>query len=378
MKSLFITASLLFISFLNAQSFDYSKIDELIKKQDEQAAKYRNLPSAENFQTTVFNTINHARVDPKGFIEVYKKELEEKYPNLLHYLKLANPVDSLKWDSGAYEMAKKRAQGDPKPDEAFTYPNCGSLGGGSLNNPPIRDPLYYLDDDFTVINDPGYINYGVYFSSNIQECYHYYTVSCNQKKYSIEPTEIDTSKVDVKKLNTAIKEKYLSDKEKRMIYEINFVRQYPKEYAQIVQNYIAKEGGVNYDMYIAALDLIDQLKTDEVKPLLEPEGCIYDVAKAHALDCEQRGKWAHEGSDRSHPYQRIPKCNKISKGNENLVAGWESPREATILLLLDFGISSRGHRHNMLNSEWNSVGVYHYVSDKFLTKYQYVQNFGMK
>lgn len=42
----------------------------------------------------------------------------------------------------------------------------------------------------------------------------------------------------------------------------------------------------------------------------------------------------------------------------------------------DAGISTRGHRYNLLNEKWRYVGCYYYESDNIPSKYQWIQNFG--
>ena len=60
------------------------------------------------------------------------------------------------------------------------------------------------------------------------------------------------------------------------------------------------------------------------------------------------------------------------RGNENLVGGEKSVRILVIQLLIDSGISSRGHRYNMLDPSWKYIGCYGYKSEEM---YNYVQNF---
>jgi uncharacterized protein YkwD len=66
-------------------------------------------------------------------------------------------------------------------------------------------------------------------------------------------------------------------------------------------------------------------------------------------------------------------------GNENIVGGTikKGVRGMVISLLIDSGISSRGHRYNMLNPEWKYVGCYGYAGEKtaHYTFYNYIQNF---
>jgi len=56
------------------------------------------------------------------------------------------------------------------------------------------------------------------------------------------------------------------------------------------------------------------------------------------------------------------------------VGGRKNARVLVIQLLIDAGISSRGHRYNMLNPNWEYVGCYGYEGNSM---YTYIQNFAM-
>ena len=65
----------------------------------------------------------------------------------------------------------------------------------------------------------------------------------------------------------------------------------------------------------------------------------------------------------------------MQEGNENLVAGTPSVRTAVILLLIDEGIPTRGHRKTLLKPEWRYVGCYNVGTVGSFPHY-WVQNFG--
>ena len=164
-----------------------------------------------------------------------------------------------------------------------------------------------------------------------------------------------------------------------MVQEINFVRKYPDVYAKIIATYLAKESksysGLNNDTYNAGIELIKELRKMPSLNILTPDKCIYEAAKKHGLDCKKRGYFAHEGSDKSNPWDRITQeCPEYITGNENGSGGSGSPREHVIGLLLDDGISSRGHRYNIIDRRWLYVACYRFDNPKY--KYQWVQNFG--
>ncbi len=190
--------------------------------------------------------------------------------------------------------------------------------------------------------------------------------------------KIDTTSVDFDLINTGKNVDYMNEDEKSMLREINFVRAYPKVYAQFVSLFLAAESqlshGLTNSMYNAGIELIEELKSMEALTVLQPDRCVFEAAKLHGLDCQQRGFPDHVGSDKSMPWDRIGKQCEGLKGNENLVGNPSlHPRIPVIYLLLDPGISDRGHRYNMLDKNWKYAGVSKYNYPP--TRYYWVQNF---
>ena len=67
-------------------------------------------------------------------------------------------------------------------------------------------------------------------------------------------------------------------------------------------------------------------------------------------------------------------CIGLTGGGENIIGGRKNTRELVIQLLIDAGISDRGHRYNMLNPNWEYIGCYGYEGDGM---FNYIQNFAM-
>lgn len=327
----------------------------------------------------VFNLMNHARVDPLDFLEKYRDKIEEKYPILVTTLQSAPPLDSLKWDAGAAKMAGEIAMGNTlNPEKQYTFKNCGSLGSQGSSNPANNDPFKYFRALYKNINDPGYAYFGMYFHDGNTEYAYFFCSTCDQKQYSYQfGGAIDSSTVKQKKINTASGISYLSEHEQKMIYEINFVRYYPEVYAQIIQKYLKDNSPMNNDEYKAGKELIEELNAAKPLAIIFPEKCLFETAQFHKNDCEARKFTDHEGSDGRMPNDRVLAfCNKFKAGSENLVSGYESPRDANIALLLDSGISGRGHRKNILNKDWKYVSSTYYVNLEMFGDYHYIQQFG--
>ena len=322
----------------------------------------------------LFNLINDARSNPISFLEKHQKQIKEYEPKFIEILKKSRPIKKAIWDNNLADNCKDKVYGNLNPEYKGINKLCGtSTGyGRGFDN---EHALYFLCDSYTHIMDEDDVYVGFYIDSSG------YTImwgkTCDRKKIIFEFNEtIDSSKVDFKRLQTASNELYINSMDKEMIKEINFVRQYPKVYASITANYLSNESnswwGLNQDEYDAGLELIEELKIMIPSQLLYSKECVYQAAKKHGQDCKDRGYTDHTGSDGSSPFKRISEFCKGLKGNENIVGGRKNVRILVIQLLIDAGISSRGHRYNMLNPSWNYIGCYGY---KGKNMYNYVQNF---
>lgn len=170
----------------------------------------------------------------------------------------------------------------------------------------------------------------------------------------------------------------MNSNEMEMVNEINLLRGNPSGYIQYVDAYVNEQrrtGGFPVDQAV-----VDELKGElrQLGPLsiLSPSQCIYQAAKEHGIDQKPTGDVNHQGRDGSWPWDRVRKaCPNMQDGNENLVAGTPSVRTAVILLLIDEGIPTRGHRKTLLKPEWRYVGCYNVGTVGSFPHY-WVQNFG--
>ena len=324
--------------------------------------------------TDIFNLINEARSNPKNFLTKHKTKINEYEPKFISLLEKSSPIAKVIWDENLAINCKQRVYGALEPEYKGVNKMCGySSGNGSgfFN----KDALYFICDSYTHIMNEDDKYFGIYIDSKG----HGYSwgKSCETKKYLFEFKEtIDSSKVDFKKISTATNEFGLQDMDKEMIKEINFVRQYPQVYASIVAKHLAEESnswsGLSKEEYEAGVELMEELKVMTPSQLLYPKQCVYEAAKKHGEDCKKRGFTDHTGSDGSSPFSRISSFCRNLSGNENIVGGSKNARTLVIQLLIDGGISSRGHRYNMLNPSWKYVGCYGYDGGNM---YNCIQNF---
>lgn len=327
---------------------------------------------------------NEARTQPAKFLKTHEAELQEHHTQLYELLKKAKPIDAMIWDSGLEAQCNsKLTKGQLDPPYNGKNDLCGAAAG-MLGSTSAPSPMDILSDFCTNLLDPNCKYFGMAFNSS-NTTYHYaWGYRCDRIKMPFSyKGGVDSSKVDFAKLATAKSCTYMSPEERRMILEINLARAYPKVYAQIISTYLDEKAngsfGLDYDDYMAGLELLDELKSTEPMSILKPMPCVYEAAKKHGIDCDTRGFLDHTGSDGSAPWDRIlGKCKELSQGNENLQGGGSSnPRDAVISLLIDGGISNRGHRYNMLDRSWVYVGCYHFLkkNPKMFTPHNWVQNF---
>lgn len=163
---------------------------------------------------------------------------------------------------------------------------------------------------------------------------------------------------------------FMSADEKAMVDEINLMRGNPKGYIQYVDTYIAEMKkmmmGEDPDFDKASNELKSLLKTMPKLSILKPHPKLYEVAKAHGLDNKTHNQLEHKGSDGRQSFDRVKDAglsNSINnKGvyapNENLVGGESNARNSVIALLIDAGISTRGHRKALIEPTWQFVACY--------------------
>lgn len=344
---------------------------------------YTALFSQRSTEKKIFDLINEARTNPKTFLKNYKKDLRKDFVEIL---KKASPIEKVSWDAGIEAMCKDYVINKnlnptyPKDmEKSFCFSTSGS---GTGNYRPKESAIKFIQDFYSIINEATETHFAMYFKDGNYSFR--WAGECNSKKrvpFTYD-RQVDTSKVDFEALNTAKDAPNLSKEEIEMIQEVNFARAYPMVYADIAGAHMAKHskrfGGLGKEELYATNELINYLR--EMKPvsILKHKDCLQEAAQKHSSDLLKRGHSGHIGSDGSNSWDRIQKTCGKSGGNENISSSTNSDvRFAIVSLLVDSGISMRGHRHNMLNKKWNYIGVarVHGKMENELIMTTYVQNF---
>lgn len=174
----------------------------------------------------------------------------------------------------------------------------------------------------------------------------------------------------LEKANTGKNIRYLKDAEKEVIYFTNLARADGKLFADSYLELYLKTNELKPDSF--TLTLFEELQTIRDLPMLYPDKDLYDIARSHAIESGKSGKQGHQGFEK-----RFKSVNKIFNAyGENCYYGRDNSLLIVIGLLIDYGISDLGHRRNMLDPGFNSVGVSIMPHKKF--GYNCVMDFGKK
>lgn len=344
----------------------------------------------QKFVNEYLTLVNEVRKSPSAFAQKYALDLAE-YPEFSEMLKSKTKIPEIVFDKKLTANITRLLAG--KYTEAdFDGTVCGMSGSETdfdvENFEDKKEILEYyfeiLDEDQTNIFDPAIIKLGMNVKITGENVHmrFIYGSTCDlaslREKYFYKE-KVDTSKVDFKKLNTAKSVTYLSEAEKRMVQEINFVRCYPKEYAAIIASEMSKRSEKDKGLLPAEItalnELLVRLKTMTPLTPIQASECIYKAAKKHGLDMKAHNFIAHEGSTDSEPSDRMKKeCTSVGDTGENIGGGDEKLRDKMIDLLLDDGITGRGHRETLLDPSWTHVGVA-YVPKVGIMEHVWVQDF---
>ena len=192
--------------------------------------------------------------------------------------------------------------------------------------------------------------------------------SANMNKKSEESTSnknLDADKWDIAMLDTARNADYLSTVEKDVILEMNKARTNPSLYAELyITPRIKKFDGKVYNGTLmtnegvaVVNECISYMKKAKALPVLNPEKGLSLAARQHSSTQGETNQTGHTGVDGSTPFTRIEKYGTYKTAGENISYGAMSGRDIVVQLLIDDGVSSRGHRKNIMNKDFSSSGV---------------------
>lgn len=194
-----------------------------------------------------------------------------------------------------------------------------------------------------------------------------------------EAAALGWSAQQIAKANTAQNADYLTEEEKDVIFLTNLVR---LDGALFANTFLLQNRANDPSNYYVS-SLYSTLPSIKNLSMLAPNKCCTSLAESHANDMGQTGRTGHDSSDGTSFSTRMSHCSDKYVG-ENCSYGKKSAIGIVLRLLIDENVPSLGHRKNILNREFNSVGVairphtrysYNCVMDfsgeKFATKSSY-------
>ncbi|MBI5219089.1 MAG: CAP domain-containing protein [Bacteroidia bacterium] len=188
----------------------------------------------------------------------------------------------------------------------------------------------------------------------------------NDKEY---PFDKWTSEI-FEKANTAMNTEYMSETEKKVVFYCNLVRLNPKLFGKTYARKYIDSLNQKSTPYIKSLfqDLEKQ------KPLapLTPAKDLSDEAARFAIESGTKGITGHGAtSKRFKPFKK-----EYYTMGENCDYGNNKPMDIVMSLLIDEGVSDKGHRYNILNKEYQFIGVSNkpHKTEQYIT----VMDFGAK
>lgn len=149
---------------------------------------------------------------------------------------------------------------------------------------------------------------------------------------------------------------YTQSREEEVLKILNAVRTDPQGFIKTQLTPYLKENNLTNNRYAKSL-ILDLKKTKKMN-VLKMSSSLSDVARQHALDMGRLGKIGHSSSDGTSFADRVR--TKAKAGGmiaENCDYGHDSALDIVMSLLIDDGIKSLGHRKNILEPNYQWVGI---------------------
>ena len=156
----------------------------------------------------------------------------------------------------------------------------------------------------------------------------------------------------VRSLHTAEGVPFLTEEEQKVILFMNMARYDGDRFSESFLETWLEENKVEDASYLRSLRR-DLKAANGLDPLM-PEEDLSEVAQGHALTSGKSGHTVHK--DINKRFAPL-KGNPYVAWGENCSYGYSEAITIVMTLLIDEGIENLGHRKNILNPDFNSVGV---------------------
>jgi uncharacterized protein YkwD len=140
-----------------------------------------------------------------------------------------------------------------------------------------------------------------------------------------------------------------------VLEEINLARTNPHEYAQYILTQADARSKNDARAMQEAVNFLNRAKP--LPPLTFSNGLAMG-AMAHVVNQGGAGSVGHSGTDRSSPWDRMARYGRwLGTAGENISYGVSEPRQIVISLIVDSGVSNRGHRKNLFQRGFGVAGI---------------------
>lgn len=166
------------------------------------------------------------------------------------------------------------------------------------------------------------------------------------------------------------KVEYLTPFESEIIAEMNLARTQPQTYASFLEEtkkyytanqlrYPGRAVETTVEGWAAVDEAIRFLRAARPLPPLQVYKGMTLAAKDHSKDLGTSGNTGHRGSDGSTPNTRVGRYGDwLNSIGENIVyQATVTARESVMGLIVDDGITGRGHRKNIFDPTYRAAGI---------------------
>ena len=155
--------------------------------------------------------------------------------------------------------------------------------------------------------------------------------------------------------NTAGHLSHFTPEEKKMIQLINLARLDGTAFLNRVAKPYIKANDKDEDEFVTSL--YADLRNTKGLHLLQPLDALHKSASHHASDMGTRGQFGKDSSDGTTFTMRIHKFHKQVTVSENCSYGFGDGLSNVMEMLIDEGVSTKMHRHNLLGQTFHHLGV---------------------
>jgi hypothetical protein len=177
--------------------------------------------------------------------------------------------------------------------------------------------------------------------------------SLQDKKFS-PSVELDQQLLEY--VNLQIKGRGLTEQEKQFFYWSNFLRLYPKRFSsEIIGSFLSTFPEAKGR---EAESLKKELLSLSPLPKYNFSVQLADLALEHASDLSDNANQISHVDSKGRTFPQRMKMGGVTKcAAENIYTGKNDGLLALIMLLLDIGLESAGHRKNILNPNLLNMGL---------------------